>query len=142
MRRLRWAILLALGIVAGAACVADIREPWMTLEIDGHEYDGLLISYCWRSMTFGICADGMLREPPMHVVRLALPTVVRARTRADVRELSVSVSPSFSRLQTVPVDPSKAGPLLLDAGTHFVGVNARWDRGDGLFLFGLRIEPP
>jgi hypothetical protein len=140
VRRLWWALLLALGIVAGAACVADIREPWMTLEIDGHEYDGLLVSYCWRSITFASCGDGMLREPPTHVIHAALPALVRARTRAGVRELSVSVSPTFSRLQSMPVDPSTAGPLLLDEGTHFVAISARWDRGDGLFLFGLRIE--
>jgi len=142
VRHLWWALLLAFGIVAGAVCVADIREPWMTLEIDGREYDGLLVSYCWRSITFGICADSMLREPPVHVIHSALPAVVRARTRADLRELSVSVSPTFSRLQAAPVDPSTAGPLLLDAGTHFIGISARWDRGDGSFLFGLRIEPP
>jgi len=142
VRRLRWAVLLAIGIVAGAACASEIREPWMTLEIDGREYDGLLISYCWRSLTAVVCADGFLREPPMHVIRAAAPVTVQARTRAGVRELSVSVTPSLSPLRPVRVDPVTAGPLALEAGTHYVGVGAWWDRGDGLFVFGLRIEPP
>ena len=142
MKRLRWAVLLAAGIVAGAACVADNREPWMTLEIDGHEYPGLLISYCWRSFAAGVCGDGIIREPPMNVVRTATPAVVHARTRAGVRDLTLAVSPSLSALRPARVDPTMAGPLVLEEGTHYVAVGAWWDRGDGLFLFGLRIERP
>ena len=143
MRRLWWALVIAVGIVAGASCVAEVREPWMTLEIDGHEYDGLLISYCWQELTAVVCGDGLMREPPMHVIPSVAPAVVRAQTRANLRELSVSVSPSIAVSQTArrtQVDPSTAGPLLLDMGTHYVAINARWDRGDGLFLFGVRVE--
>jgi hypothetical protein len=141
VKRLRWALLLAAAIVAGGACVAEIREPWMTLVADGSEYDGLLISYCWSSVTAGICADGPLREPPVHVVHSTAPVVAQVRTRAGLAELTVRTGPDWRSGDFTTVDPPRAGVLRLSAGTHYIAVSARWPRGDGLFLFGLRVEP-
>jgi hypothetical protein len=148
--RLRWAFLLAVAIIAGAACVADIQEPWMSLVVDGIDQDGgRLVSYCWRSITAGICADGDLRDPPMSLVRTSHPVAVQIRTKAGLRELQVGVTRLNPRdiareSYTAPaaIDPARTEMLMLDEGTHFISVFARWDRGDAYFLFGLRVERP
>lgn len=141
MRRL-WVIVLALAIVGTSACVADVRLPWMTLVADGTEYDGLLISYCWTSFPAGICADGAPREPPVHAVRSGAPVAVQVRTRTDIRELVVTVADDWrpGAGQQMTIDPARAGLLRVGAGTHYIDVSARWPRGSGHFLFGLRVE--
>jgi hypothetical protein len=142
VRRLAWALALAAGIVAAGACVADTREPWMTLVADGNEYDGLLISYCWSQLFAGVCADGIVREPPMHVVRSSSPVAVQVRTKAGVRELHVGVSQALTANEVRQVDLARADVLRLGEGKHYVTVAAYWPRGDGYFLFGLTVEKP
>jgi hypothetical protein len=114
----------------------------MTLVADGNEYDGLLISYCWSQFFAGVCADGMVREPPMHVVRSSAPVAVQVRTKAGLRELHVGVSENLAASGLLPVDLARADVLRLGAGTHYVTVAADWPRGDGFFLFGLTVEKP
>jgi hypothetical protein len=141
VKRLRWAVVLAVAIAASAACVAEIRQPWMTLVADGNEHQGLLISYCWSSLTAGVCADGMMREPPVDVVRASAPVVLQVRTRSDLTELSVRVGPDWRSTDFMTIAPADAGVLRVSNGTHYVVVSARWPRGSGLFVFGLRVEP-
>jgi hypothetical protein len=142
VKRSWWALVLAAGIVAAGACVADIREPWMTLVADGNEYDGVLVSYCWSEFFAGVCADGMVREPPMHVVRSSEPVAVQVRTKADLRELHVGVSPTLSASDLRQVDIARAEVLRLGTGKHYVSVAANWSRGDAFFLFGITVERP
>lgn len=142
MRR-PWVIVLALAIVGTSACVADVRLPWMVLVADGTEYDGLLISYCWTSFPAGSCADGPMREPPLHVVRSSAPVAVQVRTRSDIRELVVTVADDWrpGAGRQITIDPARADLLRVGTGTHYVDVSAHWRRGSGQFLFGLRVEP-
>ena len=141
MRRRLVALGLAGAIVAGGACVADVRLPWMVLVADGREYDGLLVSYCWTTLAAGVCADGALREPPVHTVPAAGPVAVQARTASGLKELSVRVGDDWRSGELAPIDLAKADALRLGPGVHYIALSARWPRGDGLFLFGLRVEP-
>jgi hypothetical protein len=146
---LRWAIGLAVVVVVGAACVAEIQVPWLSLVVDGNELgSGQLASYCWSSIA-ALCADGDRSDPPTFVVRSSRPVNVQVRTKAGLRELEVGVTAINPRdvvqgayTPSVPVDPAHAAPLALAAGTHYISVLARWDRGNAHFLFALRVEPP
>jgi hypothetical protein len=141
VKRLRWALVLAIAIAAGGACVADVREPWMTLVADGREYPGLLISYCWSGFPATVCADGVMREPPINVVRSSAPVVVQLLTRPDLKDLSVHVGPDWRSTDVAAIDLARAGVLRVSSGTHYLVVSAYWSRGSGLFVFGLRVVP-
>lgn len=142
--------MVAAGIVAGAACVADIQPPWMSLVVDGTEHEsGRLVSYCWSTVMTAMCADGDWRDPPMSVVRSTRPVTVQVRTKPGIRELHVGLTamnprdvPQGSSGAPTTVDPARAEPLMLGPGTHYVSVSARWERGSGYFVFGLRVDPP
>ncbi len=121
--------------------MAEIREPWMTLVADGHEYPGLLISYCWSGFPATVCADGIMREPPVSVIRSGAPVVVQVRTRSELKDLSVHVGPDWRSNDLAVIDLLRAGVLRVSNGTHYLTVSAYWSRGSGLFVFGLRVEP-
>jgi hypothetical protein len=142
VKRRHWAVVLALAIIASGACVAETREPWMVLVADGAEYDGLLISYCWSELMAGVCADGMMREPPVHVIRTSGTVLTQIRTRGGLTELNVRISPDWRSGAFTAVHPARADALRLQVGTHYLAISARWPRGDGLFLFGLSVEKP
>jgi hypothetical protein len=149
LRVLRWPVLLAAAVVAGAACVADIQLPWMTLIVEGGEQaEGRLVSYCWSSVMV-VCADGDRTDPTMSVVRSAQPVSVQVRTKPGIRELHVGVTavnprdvPQNMYAPPTQIDPSRAETLKLAPGTHYISVFARWERGNGYFVFGLRVDAP
>jgi hypothetical protein len=150
LKALRWPVVVAAAVLAGAACVADIQLPWMTLIVDGSEQaDGRLVSYCWSSIVAVVCADGDRTDPTMSLVRSAQPVAVQVRTKPGIRELNVGVTavnprdvPQNTYSPPTQIDPSRAEMLKLGPGTHYISVFARWERGDGYFVFGLRVDPP
>ena len=146
---LRWAIGLAVAVIAGSACIADVQLPWMSLVVDGIELGGgQLVSYCWSSTIATVCVDGDRSDPQTYVVRSSHPVDVQVRTKPGLRELHAGVTivdprdvPQGAYTPSAPVDPAPAKPLALGVGTHYISVTARWDRGDAYFLFALRVEP-
>lgn len=148
MKLLRWALGVAVAIVAGSACIADVQLPWASLVVNGIEQDGgRLVNYCWSSITT-VCTDGDRSEPQMYVVRSSQPVTVQVRTKSGIRELDVGVTrinprdvPQNAYTPPAPVDPAHAELLKLGVGTHYISVVARWERGKAYFLFGLRVEP-
>jgi len=145
---LRWAIGLAVAVIVGSACITDVQLPWMSLVVDGSELGGgQLVSYCWSSIAT-VCADGDRSDPQTYVVRSSRPVDVQVRTKPGMRELHVGVTginprdvPQGAYTPPAPVDPTRAKPLTLGVGTHYISVTARWERGDAYFLFALRVEP-
>ena len=121
----------------------------MSLVVDGSELGGgQLVSYCWSSSIATTCADGDRRDPQTYIVRSSRPVAVQVRTKPGARELHVGVTginprdiPPGAPTPLPPVDPARANPVTLGAGIHYIGVTARWDRGDAYFLFALRVEP-
>jgi hypothetical protein len=121
----------------------------MSLIVDGTEKDsGRLVSYCWSSV-MTLCADGDRSDPPMSVVRSSLPVRVQVRTKPGIRELHIGVTamnprdvPQNAYVPPTQVDPARAEMLRVGAGTHYISAFARWERGNGYFVFGLRVDPP
>ena len=121
----------------------------MSLVVDGSELGGgQLVSYCWSSSIATACADGDRRDPQTYVVHSSRPIDVQVRTKPGIRELHVGVTdmnprdvPPGASTPPAPVDPARATPLTLGVGIHYIGVTARWERGDAYFLFALRVEP-
>lgn len=146
---LRWALGLAVAVIVGSACIADVQQPWMSLVVDGSELgDGQLVSYCWSSSIAVFCADGDRRDPQTYVIRSSHRVDIQVRTKPDMRELHVGVTdidpravPPGAYTPPAPVDPARATPLTLGVGIHYISVIARWERGNGYFLFALRVEP-
>ena len=120
LKVLRWSVVVAGAIVAGAACMADIQLPWMTLVVDGSEKaEGRLVSYCWSSVMV-VCADGDRTDPTMSVVRSAQPVAVQVRSKPGIRELHVGVTvlnprdlPQNMYIPPTQIDPSRAETLKL-----------------------------
>lgn len=142
MRRWGCLVVIALVIAGIGWCVSDQALPTVRLHAAGEDVDGLLISSCWRQFFWGACQDGVMREPPVHEVRAAVPLAVRVDTRPNPREIGVAAGDTFPPGD--PVTLTYTGPIGISvgAGTHYVMVSARWDRGDALYVFALRVVPP
>jgi hypothetical protein len=85
----------------------------------------------------------------MSVVRSSRPVTVQVRAKTGIRELHVGVTavnprdvPQGSYVPPTRVDPARTEPLMVGAGTHYISAFARWERGNGYFVFGLRVDPP
>lgn len=119
----------------------SIRPPQPELSVGSERVPFALGSYCWREGATGICADSiappdLLKFRQIPVMAVGPGAQMTVHFPALPKEMSAAVHGGGGPLA---VDGSKV-TLPTAAGTHIIILFARWDRGDGSYVFHVDVK--
>jgi uncharacterized protein YceK len=141
----RIALLLLAVLLTGCSLIpsgATPTPPALTVTAGNQIIPVKLGSYCWKSGTRAVCADG---PGPREIFRGEAPPVV---TGAQTLQLKFATPPkSWSALRItatqelpVPAGPGDVLPLPTEPGTYIYSVTGQWPgHGDGYYLFQVAV---